>query len=463
MKAILENKKIIIIDPTQKVRDLLSDILSYTDKSKEYQIRRMEKNVFTRNSAIVQKLKSDMSGSLLTECDDGSLEMPAGFEHLLDNSIPRDDRRADTGPVIALPWITKPYEMRDYQDESVTLMADHYRGLICLATGLGKTLAAIYAIKKIKRRTLIVCPGKSIADNFYSELCKAFGSDRVGYFGDGKKQIKDITVGIVQSVLNSIDRFEKYELGLIIFDEVHHLAANTFFSLANSLSGVGRMFGLTATDFRSDGKDIMITAGVGDVLIRKDLIWGVQNKWLAAPYFIVRSVPTDGKQYKDDKLKNYRAHVLNCDVMNSRIISDIQKFLNAGKSVLCLVDQVEHGNMISKAVGVPFATGEDAESEIYIQQLNNHKIPGLIGTGKYLGEGCDTRNVDVLILANFVASKGTLWQNIGRGLRMQGTKTTVIVLDYIPSGSTMLTRHAKTRIKYYNDITHNVKVLDEDK
>lgn len=462
MKAILENKRIHIVDPTNKLRDHLADILSYTDKSKEYQIRRMEKNVFTRNSAIVQKLKDDMNGSLLIENNDGSLEIPSGFDFLLDNSITKEDLRTDTGPVIALPWITQPHVMRDYQDESVQLMTNHYRGLICLATGLGKTLTAIYAIRKIKRRTLIVCPGKSIADNFYNELCKAFGSDRVGYFGDGKKQIKDITVGIVQSVLNSVERFEKHELGLIIFDEVHHLAANTFFSLANSLSNVGRMFGLTATDFRSDGKDILITAGVGNVLIRKDLIWGVQNKWLAEPYFIVRSVPTSGKQYKDDKLKNYRSHVLNCSEMNSRIINDIQKFLSAGKSVLCLVDQVEHGSMIAQAVGVPFATGEDAESEIYIKQLNDAKIPGLIGTGKYLGEGCDTRNVDVLVLANFVASKGTLWQNIGRGLRMQGTKTTVIVLDYIPSGSPMLKRHAKTRIKYYQDITNKVKVLDED-
>jgi superfamily II DNA or RNA helicase len=61
--------------------------------------------------------------------------------------------------------------------------------------------------------------------------------------------------------------------------------------------------GLTATDYRSDGKDIMITGGCGSVLIRRDIKWGVENKWLAEPCFIVREVATGGRDFKDDKLK----------------------------------------------------------------------------------------------------------------------------------------------------------------
>jgi superfamily II DNA or RNA helicase len=220
------------------------------------------------------------------------------------------------------------------------------------------------------------------------------------------------------------------------------------------------MFGLTATDFRSDGKDIMITAGVGKVLIKRDLIWGIANKWLADPYFIVRGISTIGKEYKDDKLKNYKEHVVNCKAMNDRVIADIQKFLAAGMSVLCLVDQVDHGTAIAKAVGLPFATGEDKMSKEYVKQLNDGSIPGLIGTAAYIGEGTDTKNVHVLVLANFTASKGPLWQNLGRGLRLIPGKTEVIVLDYIPKGSSMLARHAKQRIAIYKEVTDRIKIID---
>jgi len=218
------------------------------------------------------------------------------------------------------------------------------------------------------------------------------------------------------------------------------------------LSKTGRIFGLTATDFRSDGKDIMIQAGVGEVIISRDIVWGIENKWLAQPTIIVRSVETNGREYPEDKLKNYKEHVLKSKEMNNRIITDIRKCLEAGKSVLCLVDEKEHGRMLSEAVGLVLATGDDKQSKQYIKQLNAGTIPGLIGTDSLVGEGTDTKNVDVLVLANFVASKGPLWQNLGRGLRITPTKKSVLVLDYKPLGSKMLSRHADQRVKLYRSI-----------
>ncbi len=458
MKTTLENDKIVVEDPSSAFEMLLANSLHYTDKSKEYSIRRMEKNPFTRNSPALKKMRAELHGKLYDKLPDGSIHIPSGFAHLVKN-LPHQDNRKDTGVTISLPWVKKPFDPRDYQAEGVELMATNWRGLINFATGLGKTLTAVHAIRRIKKKTLVICPGKAIADGFYDELVAAFGESRVGYYGSGKKQIKDITVGIVGSVTNSIDKFKKHDLGLVIFDEVHHLAANTFFAISAGLSGVGRMFGLTATDFRSDGKDIMITAGVGPVMIKRDLIWGIQNKWLAEPYFILREIDTVGKDYKNDKLKAYKAHVVEQKIMTDRIISDIQRFMGAGKAVLCLVDQVDHGEAIAKAVGLPFATGEDKQSKEYVKQLNSNKIPGLVGTDSMIGEGCDTKNVDVLVLANFVASKGPLWQNIGRGMRLHGPKEFVIILDYCPLGSTMMTRHAKQRLKYYKEITSNVKIV----
>src|ERR1019366_7737071 len=149
-----------------------------------------------------------------------------------------------------------------------------------------------------------------------------FGKNRVGFYGGGKKKICDITIGIAASVTRNLLDFQNAELGVVILDETHHTPATTFFDISQGLAKTGKIFGLTATDYRSDGKDMMITAGCGPVLIRRDIRWGVENGWLAEPYFIVRQVNTQGKDYKDDKLKSYKEHVLNNKIMKDQIRDD---------------------------------------------------------------------------------------------------------------------------------------------
>jgi superfamily II DNA or RNA helicase len=281
----------------------------------------------------------------------------------------------------------------------------------------------------------------------------------VGFYGAGKKQINDITIGIAASITRNTDDFKNANFGVVIFDEIHHIAADTFYSIAEAVAGAGKVFGLTATDYRSDGKDIMITAGCGPVISRRDVKWGIENGYLAEPYFIVREVQTGGKDFKDNKIKNYKEHVLHNSIMKNTIYNDALSMINAGRSVLVLVDEVAHGEELSKQLGVPFATGEDSKSQDYVDDLNQGKIKGLVGTDGRIGEGTDTQNVDVLILANFVASKGPVIQAVGRSLRKTATKSKCIILDYIPLDSNQLERHALGRVEYYRDITSKVKII----
>lgn len=461
MKATVTNKITIIEDPTVEVRSYLTEALSYVDKAKKYQLSRMSRNPFLKNSAQYKKIEAESEGNLLKIHPSGKyLVIPSSLLHLIISfNMPITDKRALTGTTVPLPWDTKPHSLRDYQEEAADLMDNNFRGIINFATGLGKTLLATHSIKRHRTKSLVVCPTDSVAKQFYSELESAFGKVKVGFYGGGKKKINDITVGIAASVYKDAALFAKQDLGLVIIDEVHHVPASTFYNIATELGDVGKIFGLTATDYRSDGKDIMIAGGCGEVLISRDIKWGVANGWLAEPIFIVREVATGGKDFKDDKLKNYKEHVRNSQIMKNQILSDIKAFMSKGKSVLCLVDEVAHGEELSKVLGIPFATGKDSKSQEYVDQLNKGKIPGLIGTDGKVGEGTDTRNVDVLVLANFVASKGPVIQAIGRGLRKQGIKTHCIILDYIPVSSTMLTRHARNRIKFYKEITDKVSVI----
>ena len=345
-----------------------------------------------------------------------------------------------------------------YLLDDFTVTHNCWRGTVNLATGMGKSLTSIYFLRKFKRKALIVCPSTAIANGFYEELCKAFGKNRIGFLGSGKKKLGDITVGIAQSVANNLDALEKHELGVIIFDEVHHLAALTFYKIASKLSHVGRMYGLTATAFRSDGKDVFLKAGVGNVIIKRDAAWGIENGWLAFPHFIIRKVNTQGPNYPGDKLKNYKKHVLESKEMTDVICKDINWAVGKQQSVLVLVSEIEHGEILSKATGLPLATGENKESKNLIDALNDGTIPGLIATASLVGEGCDTRRVDVLVLANFAGSAGPVTQNVGRGLRKYPGKEEVIIFDYMPNNQ-MLARHCNTRIKVFKTLSQEIRIV----
>lgn len=459
MKAVYTNKFTIIQNPSPIVLRSLNELLSYKDKSKQYQLRKMQNNPNMRNSSYFKQLQTEAEGCLLKELPGGHVAFNSGMSYLVDGikDIEIEDRRSDTGKIISLPWKKKPFDLRPYQEEAVLLAMSNWRGIINFATGLGKTLTAIHLIKRLKRKALIIVPSDSIAKQFYIELVEAFGEDRVGFIGGGKKKIKDITIGIAASVIKNLDELKKEEFGVIINDEVHHMAANTFYEIAVSLGDVGRVYGLTATDYRSDGKDIMIFAGCGNVIIKRDTPWGIANGFLAKPKFIIKKVNTIGTDHSGDKLKNYKTHILNNTLMKDTIYNDIKYYLDQGLSVLCLVDEVAHGTELSTKLGIPFANGQDKASNSYVDDLNSGKIKGLIGTDGKISEGTDTRKVDVLILANFVASKGPVVQALGRGLRLYPGKTDCIVLDYIPIGSKMLVRHAESRISWYLEINNDLQ------
>lgn len=450
MIVIAHNHGLEIDDPSPEEKRNIIDMLSYTDKSKQYQAKRLKRSSWASQKAIEDATIASY-GCLLETSPTGKYLVPPGFSDKFTIDI---DNRKDTGSTISLPWVKQPPDLRPYQDEAVSAMMSVFRGTVNMATGLGKTLTTVHFIRRLKRKTLVVCPSSAIANGFYKELVSAFGESKVGFIGGGKKKIKDITVGLVQSIVNSLDSLVKEDLGAIIFDETHHLAASTFYKVAQALGGVGRMYGLTATAFRSDGKDIFLRAGVGDTIIKRDAKWGIANGWLAHPVFVMREVMTYGTDYKDDKLKNYKKHVLTSKEMNEIMREDISKCLSKGKSTLVLVSEIEHGKALSEATGIPFATDDSL-----VEKLNDGEISGLIATASLVGEGCDTKRVDALILANFAGSAGPCLQNIGRGLRKYPGKESVLIVDYSPMGSTMLTRHAKKRLSIFKSLSDDVHYI----
>jgi len=431
-----------------KVISKLKKSLVWKNKSIDYQLKQIEQKGRVPKGVDLEDLKGKLEGKYYDERN-GKLILPAGFAHLFEKYPRVVDHHGTTGYVCSFGFRTNLPMLRPYQCEAVEKALEVNRGVVCLATGMGKTLLSVSLIQKYSRNTLVIVPNKNIGKQFFDVLVKYFGEDQVGFIGDSKCDVKNITVGIIQSVLNKIDSIP--EVGMIIIDETHHVPAFTLFDIMKRKANTGKVIGLSATPFRSDGLDNHIMAIAGRNIIEYGAEYGIENGFLAKPTFLIRKVPTRGKDNKE-KIWAMKAHVTGSDTMKAVAMKDIKGAIASGKSVLILVPTIEFGKEISEEVGCPFATGDDKKSYEYLEQFNSGSLKCLCGTSSKIGEGSDTVRVDILIMLSFPGSKGPMLQQIGRGLRLYEGKSKVVIIDYIPMGSTILSRHANTRIDEYRKL-----------
>ncbi|MCU0627125.1 MAG: DEAD/DEAH box helicase [Gemmatimonadaceae bacterium] len=145
------------------------------------------------------------------------------------------------------------------------------RGTVVLPTGAGKTFVAMLAIAATASETCVIVPTRALVTQWFTQLADAFGADRVGaYYGDEKTR-RAITVTTYHSAFPLLER-DGARFGLVVCDEVHHLADNVDGSArswhdALTIAPAAARLGLTAT--YPDGRDTVLTRLVGPVVYRR--------------------------------------------------------------------------------------------------------------------------------------------------------------------------------------------------
>ncbi|MEX0567636.1 MAG: DEAD/DEAH box helicase [Candidatus Njordarchaeota archaeon] len=175
--------------------------------------------------------------------------------------------------------------LRPYQSAILEkLRKNRYRGVVVLPTGAGKSIIGIHMIATLKQKTLIVVPTIELMHQWKIKIKKFLGisDSEMGLWGSGSRKIKDITITTYQSACKrdfisvGMDKFN-----LVIFDEVHHLPAETYIEIAKRLIAKYRL-GLTATPERVDRKEKLLPIFVGDI------IYGPKTAELAKRGFLAR-------------------------------------------------------------------------------------------------------------------------------------------------------------------------------
>jgi superfamily II DNA or RNA helicase len=158
------------------------------------------------------------------------------------------------------------------------------QGVVILPTGSGKSFLAMLAMQRTQRSTLICVPTLDLMHQWYANLEAVFKDAPLGLHGGGSKDLSSILISTYDSAHRLIEH-NGNRWGLLIFDEVHHLAGELYKTIAEYSLAPYRL-GLTATLERPDGKHQSILELVGKVVFRaspEDLAGGA-----LAPYDLVR-------------------------------------------------------------------------------------------------------------------------------------------------------------------------------
>jgi HKD family nuclease/protein-L-isoaspartate O-methyltransferase len=209
--------------------------------------------------------------------DDGFLEAERRFEELFANKrcVPLTDiwidayekRRRPPAQAIAPgsdeqepPPHPTPVQEDALEALGATREEGFRRGLVVLATGLGKTWLAAFDVERMgARRVLFVAHREEILAQAAETFLRIRKDIRVGFY-TGKAHDADVDVlcASVQTLARAshLEKFSPQHFDYVVVDEFHHASAATYRKLLSHFAP-SFLLGLTATPDRTDQSDIL--------------------------------------------------------------------------------------------------------------------------------------------------------------------------------------------------------------
>lgn len=439
--------------------------LTYTDeeviKQKAYLYNQIKRARGKFVYVLKQKFK-DLGPDHVCWLDEHN-RFPTGLLHLVQEVLRNftvKDIRDKPDPEHTFRWNNQPSELRYYQTEAVDTFIQKGRGVLQMAVGSGKTRTAAEIIKQLGVNTLFVVPSTALLTQAHDVFELAFGSKNVQKITtlDMKKskKLKPIRVVTIQT-LNSINKngLAKSligDVGLLILDECHHSGSDSFTRLLGEFSSIYYRLGLSGTYLRNDSKTLDLWGVCGQVVYDYNAAKATKEGYLTPVEF--NMVKLRGK-FSNNYQEEYKAAYGSLEFLES--IRDLIKTTIPKKNqILILVERKEScGHLIEaflkeNSIGCTYVTGDSSKDEIRdaIEDFNDKKIRILLAS-TVLGEGCDLRSTDTLILARGGKSEIAITQAIGRAVRLYPDKIKAMVYDFNFRFCKYLPRHVELRVETY--------------
>lgn len=343
-------------------------------------------------------------------------------------------------------------DLRDYQKEAVRKCLEglhEWGGSTLIADcGAGKTAMAFAIAATLKRKTIVLLNREFLMKQWELDVCGTVERDA---------WITGATAGWLQGkiykdgdiVLASIDSLSQchYEakilqqFGLVIIDEMHHLAATTLSQVLPRLPAK-YVLGISATPSRNDGLEHLLY-------------------WLAGPTsFVYKRIPeitgkrgtvevkrinfSGGNQvveYTQSGTMNFSKMITllaQDEERNACVLEQVRLLQSRGK-ILVVTSLVDHAKYLASALNCVAMYGGSKKS------VEGQRI--LVATYQLLEEGYDDADLDTLVLA---LPRSKIQQVVGRCERTKVGKLTPLIIDIVDTFSVFFAMFKK-RNKFYSE------------
>ncbi len=329
---------------------------------------------------------------------------------------------------------------REYQYEAIKTSIKKKLGIIKLATnaGKGRVIAGIVsAFPNVE--FLILAHRKDIIAEIKKE-CTEFLT-RSNY---------------ELSTFQSAKNYDLSQFGGVLVDECSSVAAQTFYNVVGECVNANIRIGFSATPERSDGKDYLIEAAVGQPISEIEQIELVKRGISVKPKIFV--IP-----FKVSHFGGGYASVEEMLVYSTDRNNIVSKLAKGKKQVVILFRRIIHGKLIHGMIpNSVYVDGTFAQSkrEKIKQDFIDGKTDCLVSSNIF-DTGVNLPNMRTLILAWAGKSPHGLIQKIGRAVRVSKGKTGVDIFCFGEMGNNYFDNHTKIRIGKLVDDGYDVEIYKD--
>ncbi len=330
-----------------------------------------------------------------------------------------------------------------------TRLDGYQRGLVVLATGLGKTWLAAFDTQQCKaEKVLFVAHREEILLQAQQTFVRIRPDARSGFYnGKQRNTESDMLFASVQTLgrIEHLHQFAKDHFNYIIVDEFHHANAKTYRNLLKYFEP-RFLLGMTATPERTDQADILSLCD-NNLVFERNLEHGINARLLAPfhyygindQYVDYDEIPWRNGKFDTGALESaFASHKRADHILNHWQDNKQQRTLG-----FCISKRHADfmATVFTRAGFRAAAVYSDSSIRRHeaLNQLDMGELDVLFSVDLF-NEGTDLPAIDTVLMLRPTESKILFLQQLGRGLRLHKNKQHLIIIDFIGNHKSFLTK-----------------------
>jgi len=312
------------------------------------------------------------------------------------------------------------------------------KGLVVLATGLGKTFLSAFDAKRVGGRVLFVVHNNPILEQAKAAYSRVMPDASTGILNFSARETDaDIVFANINSLRGRKHVFAPDTFRYIVFDEFHHGTAPSYQGVLDYFKPVF-LLGMTATPERTDRESILRLVG-------NNLVYEMRQRDAIRRGFLTPFAYfglTDNIDYSGIQHNGFRYTV--SDLNKSLLVprrdeAVLQRYrdLAGDRKTIGFCVSIEHAERSAKhfqqhgVAACAIHSRLDAEERAKRVRDFRQGTLRVAFARDIFNEGVDFPDVGALLFMRPTESKIIFTQQLGRGLRLSPGKGGVVVLDFI--------------------------------